>query len=88
MARIGQAVIALSMRSGLAGWRIADVVARTWVSSRTLYKYFPATEYLLFHSLLSRYGPEFAELFDVGRETDATGAGSVDSSGLGRRRRS
>ncbi len=37
-------------------WRITDVVERTGVSSRTLYKYFPSKEYLLLASLLEESG--------------------------------
>jgi len=62
---VSRTVIALSARSGLEGWRIADVVAKTGVSSRTLYKYFPSKACLLLYSLLAPYGPEFAELFEV-----------------------
>ena len=72
-AQVGEAVIALAVRSGFEGWRISDVVARTGVSSRTLYKYFPSKEYLLLQSLLSRYGPEFETLFDEG-----PGSGAAD----------
>lgn len=41
---------------GYDSWRIADVVERTGVSSRTLYKYFPSKEYLLLESLLEQAG--------------------------------
>jgi AcrR family transcriptional regulator len=52
-----QAVIRATVRElahegGFDGWRIADVVERTGVSSRTLYKYFPSKDFLLLDSVL------------------------------------
>jgi AcrR family transcriptional regulator len=53
-AQIRATVRELAGKHGLDGWRIADVVNATGVSSRTLYKYFPSKEYLLLNSLLER----------------------------------
>jgi AcrR family transcriptional regulator len=52
-------VIALAAHSGLA-WRVVDVVNRTGMSSKTLYKYFPSKEALLLDAL-TRDGRAFTE---------------------------
>lgn len=51
---IRQTVLDLAVERGFDGWRISDVVARTGVSSRTLYKYFPSKEFLLLDAMIER----------------------------------
>lgn len=49
-------VLGLAVEHGFDGWRISDVVERTGISSRTLYKYYPSKEYLLLDSMVETAG--------------------------------
>lgn len=51
-ALIRTTVLDLAVQHGFDGWRIVDVIDRTGVSSRTLYKYYPSKEYLLLDSMV------------------------------------
>jgi len=50
--RIRDTVLDLAVNHGFDGWRISDVIDRTGVSSRTLYKYYPSKEYLLLDAMI------------------------------------
>lgn len=60
--KIQETVISLTVRNGLDGWRISDLVDATGVSSRTIYKYFPSKEYLLLTSLVETSQIEYAKI--------------------------
>jgi AcrR family transcriptional regulator len=59
---IHETVIDLTIRHGLDGWRISDLVDATGVSSRTIYKYFPSKEHLLLASLVETSKIEYAKI--------------------------
>lgn len=50
--RIRETVLDLAVHHGFDGWRISEVIERTGVSSRTLYKYYPSKEYLLLDAMI------------------------------------
>jgi TetR/AcrR family transcriptional regulator, cholesterol catabolism regulator len=45
-------VLGLAVDHEFDGWRISDVIDKTGISSRTLYKYYPSKEYLLLDSMV------------------------------------
>jgi AcrR family transcriptional regulator len=49
-------VLDLAGAHGFDGWRISDVTAKTGISSRTLYKYYPSKEYLLLDAMIYSAG--------------------------------
>jgi len=51
-AKIRDTVLGLAEHHGFDGWRISDVIERTGISSRTLYKYYPSKEYLLLDAMI------------------------------------
>jgi AcrR family transcriptional regulator len=53
---IRSTVLDLAVHHGFDGWRISDVIDRTGVSSRTLYKYYPSKEYLLLDAMVETAG--------------------------------
>ncbi|MGH9090577.1 MAG: TetR/AcrR family transcriptional regulator [Acidimicrobiales bacterium] len=53
---IRDTVLGLAVQHGFDGWRISDVIDRTGVSSRTLYKYYPSKEYLLLDAMVQTAG--------------------------------
>ena len=50
--KIRDTVLDLAVQHGFDGWRISDVIERTGISSRTLYKYYPSKEYLLLDAMI------------------------------------
>ncbi len=58
------AVLDLAVHHGFDGWRISDVIQRTGVSSRTLYKYYPSKEYLLLDAMIDVAGRALEGLMD------------------------
>lgn len=47
-------VLEFAVERGFDGWRISDLVARTGISSRTLYKYYPSKEFLVLDAMIER----------------------------------
>jgi TetR/AcrR family transcriptional regulator, cholesterol catabolism regulator len=62
--RIRDTVLDLAVQHGFDGWRISDVIERTGISSRTLYKYYPSKEYLLLDSMIQTAGRALSGLMN------------------------
>jgi len=62
--QIEDIVLDLIGQHGFDGWQISDVVQRSGISSRTLYKYYPSKEYLVLHAFTERARATMAPLFD------------------------
>jgi TetR/AcrR family transcriptional regulator, cholesterol catabolism regulator len=62
--KIRETVLDLAVEHGFDGWRISDVIARTGISSRTLYKYYPSKEYLLLDAMIEAAGRLLDNLVD------------------------
>lgn len=69
---IREVVLDLAVTQGFDGWRISDVIRRTGVSSRTLYKYYPSKEYLLLDAVIQAAGAALAGLSDGARVNGRT----------------
>jgi len=65
--QIEDIVLDLTATDGFDGWRISDVVKRSGISSRTLYKYYPSKEFLVLHAFTERARATLGPLFDGGR---------------------
>jgi AcrR family transcriptional regulator len=63
-AKIRDIVLELAVQHGFDGWRISDVIERTGISSRTLYKYYPSKEYLLLDAMIETAGHMLDNLVD------------------------
>jgi len=63
--KIRDTVLVLAEQHGFDGWRISDVIERTGISSRTLYKYYPSKEYLLLDAMIQTAGQILDNLVDA-----------------------
>jgi AcrR family transcriptional regulator len=65
--QIEDIVLDLTAQQGFDGWRISDVVNRSGISSRTLYKYYPSKEYLVLNAFTERARVTMEPLFEGAR---------------------